>query len=200
MINATKDTQEVLMHVKYPKMVDESFELETGPGWSRIIDETTAEIYSAVINRRRQRALAIRYNRALARALAGDVAGLEHYFRQHYYRRGLATEKIIEHKITQSLINAEYETVPEPYVYPHLVQVKEKFGDLRYYVDRLDDDLYPLVGLAERLCRYTCELCGSPGTKRENLRWLSVLCDHHTEIAESRNRAERNEMQAKETI
>lgn len=200
MINASRETQEVMLHVKYPKMVDPTFELETGPGWSRIIDQTTAEIYSAVTERRDQRARALRYNRALARGLAGDVKGLEHFYKRNSF--GIApSQALIDHKVTESLLSAEYESVPETYVYPHLIQVKEKFGDLRYYVERLEEDLYPLVNLAERMCRYTCEICGTPGLKRDDIGWIRVLCDHHYEIAETKQRNQRQEMlQAKETV
>lgn len=198
MIDAAKSTQEVLMHVKYPRMVDESFELETGPGWSRIIDQTTAEIYATVTERRLRRANAIRYNRALARGLSGDVAGLEHFFLRYYFGpRALASEHLINRKVTESLIDAEYEIVPEAYVYPRVLQIKEKFGDLRYYADFLHDDLMPVINLAERLCRFTCETCGTPGLKRDNIGWIRVLCDHHHEIAEiNRRRNKEQEVQA----
>lgn len=201
MISMDRDT--LTLHAKYPKMIDQHFELETGPGWFTIIDQTTAEIYDTVAQRRKQRALVLRYNRALARALAGDVAGLEYYFREHYFGHLKPTPDMLDRKVTQALVEAEYEPVPDPYVYPHLVQVKEKFGDLRYYVDNLADELYPLVDLAERLCRYTCEECGTPGHKRENLGWVRVLCDHHYEIAENNFKARQQEYikqhRAKET-
>jgi hypothetical protein len=190
----------IAMQSRYPKMISLGFGLETGPGWNTIIDQTTAEIYSAVGERRLKRANVLRFNRALARGLAGDTRGLEYYFTRIYYSRIRPGTEMIERKIVQSLLDAEYEPVPETYVYPHLVQVKEKFGDLRYYVDYLHDDLYPVVNLAERLCKHTCEICGTPGHKRENIGWLRVLCDDHFEIAEKNFRKSQEEMyQAKET-
>jgi hypothetical protein len=200
MVDTDDNVEQTMFRAKYPKMVDKTLYLETGPGWARIIDQVTAEIYSAVGERRLKRANVLRFNRALARGLAGDTRGLEYYFTRIYYNRIRPGTEMIERKIVQSLLDAEYEPVPETYVYPHLVQVKEKFGDLRYYVDYLHDDLYPVVNLAERLCRHTCEICGAPGHKRENIGWLRVLCDHHFEIAEKNFRKSQEEMyQAKET-
>ena len=200
MVDTDDNVEQTMFRAKYPKMVDKTLYLETGPGWARIIDQVTAEIYSAVGERRLKRANVLRFNRALARGLAGDTRGLEYYFTRIYYNRIRPGTEMIERKIVQSLLDAEYEPVPETYVYPHLVQVKEKFGDLRYYVDYLHDDLYPVVNLAERLCRHTCEICGAPGHKRESIGWLRVLCDHHFEIAEKNFRKSQEEMyQAKET-
>jgi hypothetical protein len=199
MVDTDDNVEQTMFRAKYPKMVDKTLYLETGPGWARIIDQVTAEIYSAVGERRLKRANVLRFNRALARGLAGDTRGLEYYFTRIYYNRIRPGTEMIERKIVQSLLDAEYEPVPETYVYPHLVQVKEKFGDLRYYVDYLHDDLYPVVNLAERLCRHTCEICGAPGHKRENIGWLRVMCDHHFEIAEKNFRKSQEEMyQAKE--
>jgi hypothetical protein len=189
-----QDTVGIIMQSRYPKMISLGFDLETGPGWNIIIDQTTAEIYSAVRERRLKRANVLRFNRALARGLAGDTRGLEYYFTRIYYSRIRPGTEMIEKKIVQSLLDAEYEPVPETYVYPHLVQVKEKFGDLRYYVDYLHDDLYPVVNLAERLCKHTCETCGAPGLKRENIGWLRVMCDHHFEIAEKNFRKSQEEV------
>jgi hypothetical protein len=46
---------------------------------------------------------------------------------------------------------------------PHAVQVKEKFATLRFYIDAGDDEIYRLIGEAERKSAITCELTGVPG-------------------------------------
>lgn len=194
------NVEQAVFQAKYPRMVSDTFYLETGPGWTRIIDQLTAEIYSTVSNRRQQRANVLRYNRALARGLAGDSRGLEYYFTRIYYNRVRPVTAMIERKVVESLLDAEYQPVPEVYEYPQLVQVKEKFGDLRYYADYVHDDLTPLINLAERMCRYTCEHCGTPGHKRENIGWLRVLCDHHYDMAEKHFKTQQAQSnQAKET-
>jgi hypothetical protein len=67
-------------------------------------------------------------------------------------------------------------------IYPdyRVVQVKEKFGTLRYYIDgvpnELFDAIYARIGQAERESSITCETCSGPGELRNN-GWLKTLCD-----------------------
>ncbi len=58
------------------------------------------------------------------------------------------------------------------------VQVKEKFGGLRFYVDRSDSVVDALISMAESMSYRTCEVCGSPGKSR-NGGWIRTLCDTH---------------------
>jgi len=68
-----------------------------------------------------------------------------------------------------------------------VVQVKEKMGELRFYVEAIDGSTNPDPVLAERVYAErnaareeswrTCEICGKPGTLAERVRrWLSVRC------------------------
>ena len=43
------------------------------------------------------------------------------------------------------------------------IQVKEKFGGLRFYYSGGDDYIRGLVDMAESMSYKTCEVCGSPG-------------------------------------
>ena len=56
------------------------------------------------------------------------------------------------------------------------VQVKEKFGTLRFYADGLDDYGNGAVAYAELLSGRTCETCGAGGIYRSG-RWIRTLCD-----------------------
>lgn len=58
------------------------------------------------------------------------------------------------------------------------VQVKEKFGGLRFYYDGGDDHISGMVRMAESWAYHTCEECGSPGTMRTG-GWIRTLCDTH---------------------
>ncbi len=58
------------------------------------------------------------------------------------------------------------------------VQIKEKFGTLRFYYDGGDEYIRGLVSMAEVISEITCETCGSPGKLREG-GWLRTLCDTH---------------------
>jgi hypothetical protein len=61
---------------------------------------------------------------------------------------------------------------------PVAVQVKEKFGGLRFYVQAATDKHYNYISFAESMSYVTCEKCGSPG-KRYTDGWHTTLCDIH---------------------
>jgi len=69
---------------------------------------------------------------------------------------------------------------------PTLVQVKEKFGSLRFYYDGGDAETQNYVSFAEALTYHTCEICGAPG-KARNDGWVKVLCDAHQKEREEKN-------------
>ncbi len=53
-------------------------------------------------------------------------------------------------------------------------QVKEKFGTLRFYVNRRNDEIEAAIDSALERASRTCELCGNPGNLEERL-W-KTLC------------------------
>jgi hypothetical protein len=57
-----------------------------------------------------------------------------------------------------------------------ILQVKEKYGGLRFYVDGVTDAMYELIEQAERLSYHTCEACGKSG-KTRGTGWIVTLCD-----------------------
>jgi len=63
-----------------------------------------------------------------------------------------------------------------------VLQIKEKFGGLRFYF-RVDEEfqepLNKLVAEAERVADCTCEVCGEVGKIRTDRSWLKTLCDTH---------------------
>lgn len=61
---------------------------------------------------------------------------------------------------------------------PVAVQVKEKFGGLRFYVDRASEKHYNYITFAESMSYHICEECGSPG-KTYTDGWHMTLCDIH---------------------
>jgi len=68
----------------------------------------------------------------------------------------------------------QYKQVPPVTV----VQVKEKFGTLRFYYDGGDDKIDGMVRMAESMSAVTCEECGRPGTSTGG-GWIRTLCDEH---------------------
>jgi hypothetical protein len=65
----------------------------------------------------------------------------------------------------------------------HALQVKEKFGGLRFYVSA--DGVRAAIEAAEEESFQTCEHCGAAGSTREyGGGWLITLCDvcHEREV------------------
>ena len=76
-----------------------------------------------------------------------------------------------------------YKDLPKDDDYPAVVQVKEKFGGLRYYMgsipEHLSEKTDEYVREAEEKSYRTCEICGKEGKNRNIRGWLSVLCETH---------------------
>jgi hypothetical protein len=77
--------------------------------------------------------------------------------------------------------------VPELVPQVSVIQIKEKFGTLRFYYENHTDFVDGLVSMATAMTAITCETCGHPGRLRSmNRRWIRTLCDtHDAESAES---------------
>ena len=61
-----------------------------------------------------------------------------------------------------------------------ILQIKEKFGGLRYYIGSLHesvfDQVHAIIGEAEKIAAKTCECCGEPGELCRRGGWLKTLC------------------------
>lgn len=57
-----------------------------------------------------------------------------------------------------------------------VVQVKEKFGTLRFYSHGSTDKIHELIQEAENKSEVTCEGCGNPGERRNMNNWIKTLC------------------------
>lgn len=55
------------------------------------------------------------------------------------------------------------------------VQVKQKFGGLRFYIDCGYDDVQAVIDEAEKESYKTCEACGKPG-EPNSTGWIMTLC------------------------
>ena len=59
------------------------------------------------------------------------------------------------------------------------LQVKEKLGTLRFYVEGLGKDrgrIQELIHRAEDASAKICEECGKPGKRKTKAGWISTLC------------------------
>lgn len=57
-----------------------------------------------------------------------------------------------------------------------IVQIKEKFGELRFYTNWIDDDIDKIIDKYTELSRRTCICCGKPATQITT-GWISPFCD-----------------------
>jgi hypothetical protein len=57
-----------------------------------------------------------------------------------------------------------------------VLQVKEKFGELRFYVSHGDETLYKMIDKAENESLKTCEHCGSKENVIHTDRWIWTVC------------------------
>ncbi|MBK26098.1 MAG: hypothetical protein CME70_19025 [Halobacteriovorax sp.] len=64
----------------------------------------------------------------------------------------------------------------EPIPQVEAVQVKEKYGGLRFYYHGGDDRTSGMIAMAEAMSDYTCEECGAPG-KQNTKGWIRTLCN-----------------------
>lgn len=60
------------------------------------------------------------------------------------------------------------------------VQVKEKFGGLRFYVNGSEEYIDGAIAMAEEMSYVTCEICGKPGHLSGNS-WRVTRCSEHHE-------------------
>lgn len=71
------------------------------------------------------------------------------------------------------IINRLYDTIPKS---TYVLQVKEKFGGLRFYIGSGTNETFDLIQTAEEESEVTCEVCGEPGKIRD-FGWMMCRCD-----------------------
>jgi hypothetical protein len=78
----------------------------------------------------------------------------------------------------QYYIEKQYEKIPDEIEYPKVVQIKEKYGMLRFYADNTDKYMNGVIDMAEKMSCHICEVCGAKGELRTT-GWWKTLCDKH---------------------
>jgi hypothetical protein len=111
------------------------------------------------------------------RARAGDESALERYFTFGEGDDAVARGKAEAARVL-SRADTAYRVLPEACPYVIAVQVKEKYGTLRFYYNGGDDVVDGIVRMAEAMSAITCEVCGAPG-KMLGDGWVTVRCEEH---------------------
>lgn len=162
------------MSEKYPRYFGEDKRyggFAIGEGWYKIIESLVAQIDSYTKWKRNTRAYQLRYNRAKKR---GYDAMLK------FVLKGKDAELAAHWQIEQVERNMEdnFLNVVDSVEYIRVVQIKEKFGGLRFYFDGGNEYIRGLVDMAETWAGHTCEKCGEVGYQRGG-GWIRTLCDFH---------------------
>lgn len=66
-----------------------------------------------------------------------------------------------------------------------VIQIKQKFGTLRFYCDDASPALSAAITAAVKESARTCEQCGAPGSMIDN-GWLRTLCAAHRDFTAER--------------
>lgn len=67
---------------------------------------------------------------------------------------------------------------------PHIaIQIKEKFGELKFYLGPTNSEARARISLATIASRRTCEACGRPGNTHEIRGWFKTYCLTHELLA-----------------
>lgn len=189
-----KQELDELLCKKYPKIFKDRYGdmqttamvwgFEHGSGWFNIIDLLCGSIQGHINWRRKQRTSALKFNRALKQALAGNKDNLIKYFSY----MGKVTDFTIE-SADKAIEQAKYRDVPEKIPQVVAVQVKEKFGTLRFYYNGGDEYISGLTAMAEAMSARTCESCGT-SAKTSGQGWLVTLCQPCIDSREERRQQE----------
>lgn len=74
-----------------------------------------------------------------------------------------------------ALVDEVYDRLPQDAV---VLNVKEKFGGLRIYVDGVSMEVLDFIDDIEDKSLDTCEICGAAGKPRPT-KWIKTYCDKH---------------------
>jgi hypothetical protein len=74
----------------------------------------------------------------------------------------------------RKLISALWAVLPS---HARIIQIKEKFGGLRVYVDNIDENMHTVISAIEHLSTHICENCGDPGQCEVINGWYSTRCE-----------------------
>jgi hypothetical protein len=70
----------------------------------------------------------------------------------------------------------QFNTDKNEYPQVEAIQVKEKFGGLRFYVNASDDYQRGQIDFAESMSMNICEVCGSTKDVGQTVGWVKTIC------------------------
>jgi hypothetical protein len=171
----SKKTEKLLK--KYPKIFAQyklspqetamCWLFEHGNGWYILIDQLCSLITNHIKNREQSNEWRQERNDIRTALKAGD----ETPFNEHY--KSFNDEWRAHTKI--QMLSEDNEEI-EPIHQVEAVQVKEKFGGLRFYINGGDDTVFAFISFAEQMSYYMCEFCGSTKNIGQTSGWITTEC------------------------
>jgi len=151
---------------------------DCGDGWFNIIDQLCANIQRHIDHPIETNEHNRKYLAMVTAAREGDYTLFDEYYNNSFYKKEWLEKRKVE--ILTEEIPAWYSSVKEEIPQVVAMQVKEKFGTLRFYYNGGDDFIHGLETMADAMSAVTCEECGNPGVLRRG-GWIRTLCDNHAE-------------------
>jgi hypothetical protein len=137
-----------------------SFGFECGDGWFRIINNLSHLLCSDWLEALQK-----------LRLVEGRVGELIY----PNWKKSEYNKIITNQMVDEAINNLESSKLGVP----NAVQVKEKFGSLRFYCYNTTEIQEAYIRSAEFMSAVTCEVCGSPGKINRDGGWLRCLCKKH---------------------
>lgn len=143
------------------------FGFECSDGWFTLIERLLQTCHAPVYQAREAlERLEARYAKGLDEA----TTPLPDHIKSHF---GVQTWQAYKERLEEDLAKAVKEA-------PEVLQVKEKFGGLRFYVSGATPEIQAAIDFAESLSHTICEECGNKGFI-VGRSWIRTLCPTHIE-------------------
>lgn len=139
-----------------------------GDGWYWLIDNLCELIQSKIDNQIERNERDTLYNEVIKDAKNGNFDKFYEYY------QSFGEDFLVDKRLK---IVTEEPTEIFPVYQVEAVQVKEKFGGLRFYIDGGSDEIFTMIHMAEHLSYGICEQCGATKNVTQNeTGWISTLC------------------------
>jgi hypothetical protein len=155
--------------VKYSCM---GWGLEVGDGWYDIIDNACSLIQWHIDESRKTRARYLKRKRAIVKSTIDNLEPLIKYLSNGDDHTTWAIESA---SVIFCQIHEEKLACPQVTA----LQVKEKYGTLRFYINGGDDYTNGIIDFVERMSGKICDVCGDKAVMRNNHGWYSTRCEKH---------------------
>ena len=147
-----------------------------GDGWYELINRLCHLAQHHIDSTADQRQYAEEHNKLVLDCRDGNFAGFD-----EKYKENLGKDYIVRMREAMSNGTEKLRDVPDVIKQVHAVQIKEKFGGLRFYAEGGDEYISGAIQFAELMSTVMCESCGDKGTvgTHGGTGWVYTACEKH---------------------